>query len=81
MMLSWPRPIRVEGRPNDGATMLSTTFRDLAVALGLGLLVGLQKERTESPLAGLRTFAIVTWAGAISALVGEVTTDWVVSGA
>lgn len=60
--------------------MLSTTFLDLAIALGLGLLVGLQKERAESPLAGLRTFAIVTWAGAIAALVGQVTTPWVIVG-
>ena len=53
---------------------------DLAIALGLGLLVGLQKERAESPLAGLRTFALVTWAGAMAALVGEATTHWVVVG-
>jgi uncharacterized membrane protein (DUF4010 family) len=58
--------------------MLGTTFLDLAIALGLGLLVGLQKERTESPLAGLRTFALVTLAGAVAALVGEATTPWVV---
>jgi len=60
--------------------MLSTTFMDMAIALGLGLLVGLQKERAESPLAGLRTFALVTWAGAMAALVGEATTPWVIVG-
>lgn len=60
--------------------MLSTTFMDLAIALGLGLLVGLQKERAESPLAGLRTFALVTWAGAMAALVGQATTQWVLVG-
>jgi uncharacterized membrane protein (DUF4010 family) len=60
--------------------MLSTTFMDLAIALGLGLLVGLQKERAESPLAGLRTFALVTLAGAVAALVGAATTPWVVVG-
>jgi len=60
--------------------MLSTTFLDLAIALGLGLLVGLQKERAESPLAGLRTFALITLAGAVAALVGEATTQWVVVG-
>lgn len=49
--------------------MLSTTFMDLAIALGLGLLVGLQKERTESPLAGLRTFGLVTLMGAVAALI------------
>jgi len=60
--------------------MLSTTFMDLAIALGLGLLVGLQKERAESPLAGLRTFALVTLAGAVAALVGVATTPWVIVG-
>lgn len=59
---------------------LSTTFMDLAIAAGLGLLVGLQKERAESPLAGLRTFALVTLAGAVAALIGETTTHWVVVG-
>jgi uncharacterized membrane protein (DUF4010 family) len=58
--------------------MLSSTFMDLAIALGLGLLVGLQKERAESPLAGLRTFALVTLTGAVAALVGGVTSPWVV---
>jgi uncharacterized membrane protein (DUF4010 family) len=53
---------------------------NLAIALGLGLLVGLQKERVESPLAGLRTFALVTVAGAVAALVGDATTWWVIVG-
>ena len=30
----------------------------------------MQKERAESPLTGLRTFALVTWAGAMTALGG-----------
>lgn len=49
--------------------MLSTTFMDVAIALGLGLLVGLQKERAASPLAGLRTFTLVSLTGAVSALI------------
>lgn len=53
---------------------------DLAIAAGLGLLVGLQKERADSPLAGLRTFALVCLAGAVAAVLGEVTTQWVVVG-
>lgn len=50
--------------------MLSTDFMNLSIALGLGLLVGLQKERAESPLAGLRTFGLVTVLGAVCALLG-----------
>ena len=60
--------------------MLSTTFMDLGIAAGLGLLVGLQKERAASPLAGLRTFALVCLSGAVAALVGAETTPWVVVG-
>lgn len=44
---------------------LDSPFVDLAVALGLGLLVGLQRE-TQPRAAGLRTFALVTLAGAIA---------------
>lgn len=58
--------------------MLSDTFLDLAIALGLGLLVGLQKERAASPLAGLRTFALVALAGGVSAVIATQTTPWVV---
>jgi uncharacterized membrane protein (DUF4010 family) len=41
---------------------------DLALALGLGLLVGLQRERGESRLAGIRTFALTTVFGALMAV-------------
>jgi uncharacterized membrane protein (DUF4010 family) len=34
-----------------------------ALALGLGLLVGLQRERVAASVAGIRTFALVTWLG------------------
>lgn len=46
---------------------LATLFRQLGIALGLGLLVGLQRERVESRLAGFRTFALVTVFGTLSA--------------
>ncbi|MCH9651719.1 MAG: MgtC/SapB family protein [Deltaproteobacteria bacterium] len=42
-------------------------FTQLAVALGLGLLVGLQRQRTESSMAGVRTFPLVTVLGALAA--------------
>jgi len=58
--------------------MLGTTFMDLLIALGLGLLVGLQKERAESPLAGLRTFALVATLGAVAALLGETAGPWII---
>lgn len=60
--------------------MLSSTFMNLATALGLGLLIGLQKERAASPLAGLKTFALVSVAGAVAALIGATTTPWIIVG-
>ena len=57
---------------------MTSTFIDLAIALGLGLLIGLQKERAESPLAGLRTFALISLTGGVAAIVGDVTTPWVI---
>ena len=58
--------------------MLPETFLNLATALGLGLLVGLQKERAASPLAGLKTFGLFTVAGAVAALVAGASTQWVI---
>ncbi len=43
-------------------------FRIVAVSLGLGLLVGLQRERSDSALAGIRTFPLITLLGTILAL-------------
>jgi uncharacterized membrane protein (DUF4010 family) len=40
-------------------------FLHLAVALGLGLLVGVQRERAEDPLAGIRTFPLITILGGL----------------
>lgn len=43
---------------------------DLAIAAGLGLIVGLQREHAASPLAGLRTFPLITLLGFSAALLG-----------
>lgn len=43
----------------------------LALALGLGLLVGLQRQRVESRLAGIRTFSLITLFGAVCAVLAE----------
>lgn len=47
------------------------TFSRLAIVLGLGLLVGLQRQRTDSRLAGFRTFPLVALLGALSAMMAE----------
>ncbi len=58
--------------------MLGSVFMDVLIALGIGLLVGLQKERVASPLAGLRTFALVSLFGAVAALISQGTGIWIV---
>jgi uncharacterized membrane protein (DUF4010 family) len=55
-----------------------TVLQDLAIALGLGLLVGLQREWVDSRLAGIRTFPII---GILGVLAGHLATSlgpWVV---
>ena len=59
--------------------MLPPPFLQLAVALGLGLLVGLQRERMDSAIAGIRTFALITVLGAVAAQLGQVFGGWVVA--
>jgi uncharacterized membrane protein (DUF4010 family) len=44
---------------------------DFLTALGIGLLIGLERERNPSAKAGLRTFAIVALAGAAATLLAE----------
>lgn len=59
---------------------LADVFGDLAIALGLGLIVGLQRERVESPLAGLRTFPLVTLLGAVCALLSvQLASSWLLA--
>jgi uncharacterized membrane protein (DUF4010 family) len=41
-------------------------YQKFGLALGLGLLVGLQRERSASALAGFRTFPIVTMLGTLT---------------
>jgi uncharacterized membrane protein (DUF4010 family) len=50
----------------------------LGIALGLGLLVGLQRERADSALAGIRTFPLITVLGAVCAMLTEAIGGWVV---
>jgi uncharacterized membrane protein (DUF4010 family) len=54
-------------------------FKPLAIALGLGLLVGLQREWDRHPLAGIRTFTLITLLGAASALLARDFGGWIVA--
>ena len=57
---------------------LTSAFQQLGIALGLGLLVGLQREHAESRIAGLRTFPLVTIFGTLSAMLSETLGGWTV---
>src|SRR6056297_138076 len=39
----------------------------LGIAFGLGLLVGLQRQRTDNKMAGVRTFTLIAILGVLSA--------------
>jgi uncharacterized membrane protein (DUF4010 family) len=53
-------------RRDDG--MDSETLGSLSLALGLGLLIGLQRERAGSAIGGIRTFPLLALLGAICGL-------------
>lgn len=54
-------------------------FRALGIALGLGMLVGLQRQRAESRMAGIRTFPLITLLGTVCALLSSSFGGWVVA--
>lgn len=56
-------------------------LQSLATALGLGLLVGLQREWEQNPVAGIRTFALVSLFGALCCIMGIAYSGWVIASA
>jgi uncharacterized membrane protein (DUF4010 family) len=66
--------------------MNADVFVSLAVALGVGFLIGLQREQSASqdgtpprvPLGGVRTFPLIALAGAVSALLSVRFGAWIV---
>lgn len=53
------------------APELAAPVEAFATALGIGLLVGMERERRPDSAAGLRTFALVSMLGCLFALLGE----------
>ena len=66
--------------PAPRSSDMSEIFSRLGIALGLGLLVGLQRQRTDARLAGFRTFPLVTLLGALCGLLAETYGGWIVAG-
>ncbi|HET7747387.1 MAG TPA: MgtC/SapB family protein [Vicinamibacteria bacterium] len=59
--------------------MPTEVLQNLAIALGLGLIVGLQRESAESQIAGVRTVPLVTLLGSMCALLVPTTGGWIVA--
>ena len=57
---------------------LTTAAGRLGIALCLGLLVGLERQRVNHRLGGVRTFALITVFGFLCALLGKELGPWVV---
>jgi uncharacterized membrane protein (DUF4010 family) len=58
---------------------IASDFQTLAISLGLGLLVGTQRERVNSSVAGVRTFALITLLGTLSGMLARDFGPWVVA--
>ncbi len=56
-------------------------LQSLATALGLGLLVGLQREWEQNPVAGIRTFALASLFGGLCGVMGFAYSGWVIASA
>jgi uncharacterized membrane protein (DUF4010 family) len=54
-------------------------LQQLAVSFGLGLLLGLQRERAESSIGGIRTFPLIAIFGTVCALLGKTFGGWMVA--
>ncbi|MEQ9400722.1 MAG: MgtC/SapB family protein [Longimicrobiales bacterium] len=55
---------------------MSADLQALGIALGLGLLVGLQRTWSDHPEAGVRTFSLVTMLGVLAAILGRDFGGW-----
>ena len=53
-------------------------LQTLAISLGLGLLVGLQRQHEQARIAGIRTFPLITLFGTVAALLGQTFGGWII---
>jgi uncharacterized membrane protein (DUF4010 family) len=62
-----------------GFMNIPLVFQQLAIAVALGLLVGVQRERTVRHLGGMRTFTLITMLGAVCGLLSTSLGSWTVA--
>ena len=55
------------------------TAQQLLISLGIGMLIGLQRERTKSAIGGIRTFPLVTLLGTVCAQLAKVHGGWIIA--
>lgn len=58
--------------------MEASLLPQLAVSLGLGLLLGLERQRSGSSIAGIRTFPFISVLGTVCAQVAQTFGGWIV---
>jgi len=58
--------------------VVAEAFIDFAIALGLGLLVGLQRQRDDVLIAGIRTFALTALLGATCGTLAAEGSSWLI---
>jgi len=55
-----------------------TVLHNLGIGLLLGLLVGMERERSQNPVAGVRTFTLITMFGVLAGTLGASAAAWLV---
>lgn len=58
---------------------LISVLKTLGISLGLGLLVGMQRERVATRVAGFRTFPLIAISGTLLALLAEHYGGWLIA--
>ena len=57
------------------------TWIALGVSVGIGLLIGMQREWSKHAVAGIRTFSLIAVVGSLSALLAESYGGWIIAAA
>lgn len=60
--------------------MQSSPFAQLAISLLLGFLIGLQRQRTEASIGGIRTYSLIAAFGTVNGWLAQQYGAWVIAG-